>query len=167
LYFDAFLPETAAMEHPVGLDKESGDVSIRETPPRPRSWKQKARAVIWDSLDKPPEERKFLAKIDWWILSYCCVGYFVKYLDQTNVSQHLAPRSASQLTLLAQVSNAYVSGMQDALGMHGNQLNLLTTYWNIGKSRILAGGLVRSVSPLPRLIDLQAISSASCPRSLH
>lgn len=75
------------MEHPIGPDKLSGDVSVREeSPPPPRTWKQKARAVVWDSLDKAPEERKFLAKIDWWILSYCCVAYFVKYLDQTNVS---------------------------------------------------------------------------------
>lgn len=51
-----------------------------------RTFKQKFRALIWDSLDKSPEERRFIAKIDWWILSYCCVAYFVKYLDQTNVS---------------------------------------------------------------------------------
>lgn len=43
-------------------------------------------SVVWDSLDKAPEERKFVAKIDWWILTYCCIAYFVKYLDQTNVS---------------------------------------------------------------------------------
>lgn len=42
--------------------------------------------VLWDSLEKTPEERKFIAKIDWWILTYCCIAYFVKYLDQTNVS---------------------------------------------------------------------------------
>ncbi|KAK3051453.1 hypothetical protein LTR09_007476 [Extremus antarcticus] len=46
-----------------------------------RTWRRKAAAVIWDSLDKSPEERKFIAKIDWWILSYCCVAYFVKYLE--------------------------------------------------------------------------------------
>lgn len=42
--------------------------------------------IMWDSLEKTPEERKFIAKIDWWILTYCCIAYFVKYLDQTNVS---------------------------------------------------------------------------------
>lgn len=42
--------------------------------------------IVWDSLDKTPAERKFLAKVDWWILTYCCIAYFVKYLDQTNVS---------------------------------------------------------------------------------
>lgn len=41
--------------------------------------------ILWDSLEKSPEERKFMAKIDWWILTYCCIAYFVKYLDQTNV----------------------------------------------------------------------------------
>lgn len=43
-------------------------------------------AVIWDSLDKSPEERALIAKLDWFILSNVCVAYFVKYLDQTNVS---------------------------------------------------------------------------------
>lgn len=51
-----------------------------------RPWSKRILAVIWDSLDKAPEERAFIAKIDWWILSYCCIAYFVKYLDQTNVS---------------------------------------------------------------------------------
>ncbi|EPE07878.1 pantothenate transporter liz1 [Ophiostoma piceae UAMH 11346] len=70
--------------------------------------------IVWDSLDKSPEDRRLVAKIDWFILSYVCIAYFVKYLDQTNVS------------------NAYVSGMKEDLGMHGNDLNLLTTYWTIG-----------------------------------
>ncbi|CAJ2505846.1 Uu.00g132400.m01.CDS01 [Anthostomella pinea] len=84
------------------------------TPPPKRPLKHRIGAVIWDSLDKTPEERKFIAKIDWWIMSYCCVAYFVKYLDQTNVS------------------NAYVSGMKEDLVMAGNDLNLLTTFWTVG-----------------------------------
>lgn len=43
-------------------------------------------SIMWDSLDKSPEERAFIAKIDWWILSYCCVAYWSKYLSQTNAS---------------------------------------------------------------------------------
>ncbi|KAI1341128.1 pantothenate transporter liz1 [Xylariaceae sp. FL0016] len=88
--------------------------SVDQTRAPKRSLKQKIASVVWDSLDKTPEERKFIAKIDWWILSYCCVAYFVKYLDQTNVS------------------NAYVSGMKEDLVMSGNELNLLTTFWNVG-----------------------------------
>ncbi|KAH8666837.1 major facilitator superfamily domain-containing protein [Xylariales sp. PMI_506] len=95
------------------LDKPGLSSSIRLSY-RLRDQPGKVASVVWDSLDKSPEERKFLAKVDWWILSYCCISYFVKYLDQTNVS------------------NAYVSGMQEDLHMTGNDLNLLTTYWNIG-----------------------------------
>ncbi|KAK8065888.1 hypothetical protein PG997_012635 [Apiospora hydei] len=84
-------------------------VSPAKVPLRKRLW-----SVVWDSLDKTPEERKFIAKIDWWILSYCCVSYFFKYLDQTNIS------------------NAYVSGMKEDLVLTGNDLNFLTTFWNIG-----------------------------------
>ncbi len=51
------------------------------------SWTKKILAIVWDSLDKTPEERKFLRKLDFWILTYVCVAYFVKYLDQTNVSR--------------------------------------------------------------------------------
>lgn len=52
-------------------------------------------SVIWDSFDKSPEERAFIAKLDWWILSYCCIAYFVKYLDQTNVSYALSLASVN------------------------------------------------------------------------
>lgn len=53
--------------------------------PKKLTFRKKALSIIWDSLDKSPEERAFIAKIDWWVLTYCCVAYFVKYLDQTNV----------------------------------------------------------------------------------
>lgn len=80
----------------------------------PPSGRRRLAGIVWDSLDKSPEDRRLIAKIDWFILSYVCLAYFVKYLDQTNVS------------------NAYVSGMQQDLHMVGNDLNYLTTYWTIG-----------------------------------
>lgn len=52
---------------------------------RRKSLRKRILGTIWDSLDKSPKERKFIAKVDWWILTYVCVAYFVKYLDQTNV----------------------------------------------------------------------------------
>lgn len=51
-----------------------------------RPLKKRILAVLWDTFDKSPEERKLIGKLDWWILTYCCIAYFVKYLDQTNVS---------------------------------------------------------------------------------
>ncbi|KAK6217366.1 pantothenate transporter liz1 [Colletotrichum tabaci] len=95
--------------------KDTASVAVQRDEQQPkRSLRKRIAAVVWDSLDKDPEERKFIAKIDWWILSYCCVAYFVKYLDQTNVS------------------NAYVSGMKEDLHLTGNDLNYLTTFFNIG-----------------------------------
>ncbi|KAJ4328903.1 hypothetical protein N0V84_000691 [Fusarium piperis] len=79
-----------------------------------RPLKKRILAVLWDTFDKSPEERKLIGKLDWWILSYCCIAYFVKYLDQTNVS------------------NAYVSGMKEDLKMTGNDLNYLSTFWTVG-----------------------------------
>ncbi|KAI0381309.1 MFS general substrate transporter [Hypomontagnella monticulosa] len=70
--------------------------------------------IIWDSLDKSPEERKFINKVDCWIMTYICVAYFVKYLDQTNVV------------------NAYVSGMKEDLHMAGQDYNLLQTMFTVG-----------------------------------
>lgn len=52
---------------------------------------KKILRVIWDSLDKSPEERHFVAKVDCWIMTYVCVAYFVKYLDQTNVRYSIHP----------------------------------------------------------------------------
>ncbi|KAF2438210.1 MFS general substrate transporter [Karstenula rhodostoma CBS 690.94] len=62
----------------------------------------------------PKEERAFLWRLDCWFLTIGFLGYMFKYIDQTNIS------------------NAYVSGMQEDLHLFGNELNYFTTYFNIG-----------------------------------
>ena len=59
--------------------------SAEERLHRKKPLSKRIMGILWDSLEKTPEERHFIAKIDWWILTYCCIAYFVKYLDQTNV----------------------------------------------------------------------------------
>ncbi|ERS98973.1 hypothetical protein HMPREF1624_04168 [Sporothrix schenckii ATCC 58251] len=76
--------------------------------------KQTWRSNFWDTLDKSPEERKFLFKLDAVVLTFASLGYFLKYLDQVNVN------------------NAFVSGMREDLGLFGNQLNYMTTCWTVG-----------------------------------
>lgn len=39
--------------------------------------------------------------------------------------------------MIANISNAYVSGMKEDLNMYGNQLNWMTTFWTIGKFKVL------------------------------
>ncbi|KAI0351771.1 MFS general substrate transporter [Trametes cingulata] len=77
---------------------------------KPRPW----TSYIWDTWDKPAAERQFLFKLDACLLTYAALSYFSKYLDQQNIT------------------NAYVSGMQEDLGLHGNQLNYITTAWTCG-----------------------------------
>lgn len=72
------------------------------------------RRYIWDDPDKPADEKKFLLKLDFFLLSYTCLGYFCKGIDQANIS------------------NAYVSGLQEAIGMQGNDLSYASNVFTAG-----------------------------------
>ncbi|KAK6950227.1 hypothetical protein Daesc_008553 [Daldinia eschscholtzii] len=61
-----------------------------------------------------PGERKLVQKIDFFILTFCCLSYFTNYLDRSNLS------------------NAYVSGMKEDLGFVGDQLNQINTCFTVG-----------------------------------
>ena len=61
-----------------------------------------------------PGERKLIQKLDFFILTFCCLMYFLNYLDRSNLN------------------NAYVSGMKEELGFHGNQLNQINTVFTVG-----------------------------------
>ncbi|KAF8524212.1 major facilitator superfamily domain-containing protein [Gautieria morchelliformis] len=67
-----------------------------------------------ESKSKSKMEQRLLLKIDWFILSYCCLMYFTNYLDRSNVS------------------NAYVSGMKEELNMQGTDLNKINTIFTCG-----------------------------------
>lgn len=40
--------------------------------------KRKWQSYIWDTLDKSPEERRFLFKLDSAVLTFATLGYFIK-----------------------------------------------------------------------------------------
>ncbi|KAI1483671.1 MFS general substrate transporter [Daldinia eschscholtzii] len=63
----------------------------------------------WYPSSYPAAERKLLFKLDLSILIFACLCFFVKFLDQTNIS------------------NAYVSGLKEEFGLYGNELN----YFNV------------------------------------
>ncbi|KAH7559798.1 hypothetical protein BM1_03432 [Bipolaris maydis] len=60
-----------------------------------------------------PGERKLVRKLDFFILTFCCLMYFLNYLDRTNLN------------------NAYVSGMREELSFKGNQLNQINTVFTL------------------------------------
>ncbi|KAI9741680.1 MAG: hypothetical protein M1834_000065 [Cirrosporium novae-zelandiae] len=95
-----------------GDDSRSGSSSTgaTETEKKAPWW-----SYIWDyDPGRSQEERLFVQRLDLGILSLLSLGYFIKNLDQTNIS------------------NAFVSGMKEDLNMYGNQLNLIDTAWTVG-----------------------------------
>lgn len=43
---------------------------------------EKPKFFWWYPEGTPAKERKLLTKIDFFILTYCCLGYFAKWLDR-------------------------------------------------------------------------------------
>ncbi|EKD16701.1 uncharacterized protein L3040_001442 [Drepanopeziza brunnea f. sp. 'multigermtubi'] len=72
---------------------------------------------VKDYISQPYEnqgEGKLVRKLDFFILTFCCLMYFTNYLDRSNLA------------------NAYVSGMKEELAFKGNQYNLINTIFTVG-----------------------------------
>lgn len=85
-------PREQVANYTDGASPGEKDVPAEITVTRTRKlgWK----TFLWDSLDKTPEEKKFLGKLDACLMTYAALSYFSKYLSQQNYT------------------NAYVSGMK-------------------------------------------------------
>ncbi|KAF4633998.1 hypothetical protein G7Y89_g4117 [Cudoniella acicularis] len=58
----------------------------------------------WYSAEDSPAERRLIVKLDLLIIPYAVIAYWIKYIDQSNIS------------------NAYVSGLKEDLNFESNQL---------------------------------------------
>lgn len=67
------------------------------------------RVAVWGVPPDTAAERRLLFKIDFFILTYVCLMYWVNYLDRANLN------------------NAYVSGAREDLNFKGTQLNQINT----------------------------------------
>jgi MFS transporter, ACS family, pantothenate transporter len=67
------------------------------------------RTTIWGAPASTEIERRLIVKLDFFILSFCCLMYWVNYLDRANLN------------------NAYVSGMKEDLNFQGTELNIINT----------------------------------------
>ena len=50
-----------------------------------KSLRRRIRAVVWDTFERTPEERRFIAKIDFFILTWAGFTYFSKNLNTNNI----------------------------------------------------------------------------------
>ncbi|PGH27886.1 hypothetical protein AJ80_00436 [Polytolypa hystricis UAMH7299] len=77
--------------------------------------KRKGRAPWhWYAKDDTPEERRLIIKLDLLIVPYAVIGYWIKYIDQSNLN------------------NAYVAGLQKDLGFYGDELVNLNAMYTAG-----------------------------------
>ncbi|KAF5020120.1 hypothetical protein F66182_7852 [Fusarium sp. NRRL 66182] len=60
-------------------DRDTDSSNVKEPT---RTWK----SYVWDTWELPKEERWLLFKADAFILTFASIGYFLKNIDQTNVS---------------------------------------------------------------------------------
>lgn len=120
---ETFKTDSINQEHQDDLAKDKGDLtitnllhesssttnqSIQDKPVKPR-W------FHWHEPGTSREDKILIFKLDWFLLSFSCLYFFIKQLDGNNVS------------------NAYVSGMEEELGFGpGNELSWMNTYFNIG-----------------------------------
>ena len=101
--------------------------------PRQKWWK-----IRWFAEDDTPEEKRFITKLDCIIVPYLFVTYWVKNLDQNNLSESNTALSSPILPygkntpLICSPDNAYVAGMKEELGFYGNELIQLQTMYIIG-----------------------------------
>ncbi|KAG4436104.1 hypothetical protein IFR05_008424 [Cadophora sp. M221] len=75
-----------------------------------RTW----RGWLWDSADVSKEERRFLLKLDFTLLTFGTLGMLIKWIDTSNIT------------------NAFVSGMKEDLNLYQNQYNYVVLSWTIG-----------------------------------
>lgn len=68
----------------------------------------------WYEPGTTAKEKKLIFKLDFFILTYSCLAWFLKYLDQQNIT------------------NAYANGMKEDYNMNKNQLSWLNTFFAIG-----------------------------------
>ncbi|KAB5560044.1 putative pantothenate transporter liz1 [Coniochaeta sp. 2T2.1] len=74
------------------------------------SWKE----WLWDSTGVSKEERRFLLKLDFTLLTFGTLGMLIKWIDTSNIT------------------NAFVSGMKEDLGLLQNQYNYIVVSWTVG-----------------------------------
>ncbi|KAF3987049.1 hypothetical protein FT663_03154 [Candidozyma haemuli var. vulneris] len=105
-------------EGPLDIDEPYIDLDLKLSPEevqyRETSTSFKVKQFFWDGTNKHPKEQKYLCKLDFFLLSSSMLGYFIKNLNQSNIT------------------TAYVNGMDEYYQMNQNQYNYLITLWTIG-----------------------------------
>ncbi|KAL4787103.1 major facilitator superfamily domain-containing protein [Aspergillus varians] len=128
----------------MAADSKSPDVDVsacqsipaeshQAPPPRKKLW-----MWLWDADQhlKSPEERRLVQKLDCCILICATLGWWMKYVDQSNLT------------------NAYVSGMKEDLNIHGNEYNYMLTCYTVAFAIMQIPSNMIAVKIPPRFLIL-------------
>lgn len=96
------------------IDISSSTLTPEELEQRDNSLSYRIKKFFWDGTGKHPREQKYLVKLDFFLLTSSCLGYFIKNLNQSNVT------------------TAYVNGMDEYYNMNNNQYNYMVTLFTVG-----------------------------------
>ncbi|CAI5755901.1 unnamed protein product [Candida verbasci] len=101
----------------------------------------KFKKFIYDGVGKNKKEQKYLAKLDAFLLTSSCLGYFIKNLNQSNVT------------------TAYVNGMDEYYNMTQKQYNIVVTMFTVGYilGQVPSNLIITRVSPRYYLGGLELI----------
>ncbi|KAJ7062019.1 major facilitator superfamily domain-containing protein [Mycena amicta] len=121
---------TLAVDLSSSSSKASSAISTPEHQDQ-ENQKQSWLGYLWDTADLGAHERRMLFKVDASLLLFASLGYFIKNLDQTNVT------------------SAFFAGMKEDLNMYGNELVHATSFWTAGYviGQIPSNLLLTRVSP--------------------
>lgn len=103
----------------------------------------KIRSFFLGEAAKSKEERRLVQKIDFFILTYCCLSYFFNFLDR------------------AAFANAYVAGLREALDMSAKDYNTVLSVTTAGMAvgQIPHGLIIQKIPPriwLPSMVVVWA-----------
>ncbi|RYP22710.1 hypothetical protein DL765_001560 [Monosporascus sp. GIB2] len=92
---------------------------------------RRARTLFLSDEAKNKEERWLVQKLDFFILTYCCLTYFFNYLDR------------------AAFANAYVAGLREDLGIVGREYNVILAMFTAGSviGQVPHGIILQKVAP--------------------
>lgn len=86
----------------------------------------------WFAADDTPQERRLLLKLDLLIIPYAFLGFWINYIDSSNISERPAYELFAQTPTDLCSDNAWVAGLAEDLNFHGNELINMQTIYQVG-----------------------------------
>jgi MFS family permease len=114
-----------------GQETDSNEVPNRER--ANRNLGSKKKFFSWFDPNDGPAERRLILKLDFFILTYAFIGFWVKSFLNSRLRTSIVTNCIQILYIDRGIlANAYISGMKEELGLYGNELVQLNSLFSVG-----------------------------------